>query len=110
MVLNACFGLFLIAFQWFSASNRTLFGSKVPLPVNTCLILYRIGFGEIATKQGIEIFHSVGDWRRHMRGSHAVLVLAIVLCAGVASCAGDDAGAGNSSAHSAQGSSVHHRQ
>jgi len=43
------------------------------------------------------------------------IVLAIVLCAGVAWCAGDnakhnDAGAANSAAHAAQGSSVHHRQ
>jgi hypothetical protein len=43
------------------------------------------------------------------------IVLAIVLFAGVAWCAGDDdkhndAGAANSAAHAAQGSSVHHRQ
>ncbi len=44
-----------------------------------------------------------------------MIALAIVLCAGVARCAGDDAdhkdaGAANSGAHAAQGSSVHHRQ
>ena len=46
----------------------------------------------------------------HMCRSQTLLVLAILLCGGVAWCAGDDAGAGNSAAHAAQGSSVHHRQ
>jgi hypothetical protein len=79
------------------------------------VVLIGLHLGRCDEIQGNTTIVSTIDTTGHMWRTTKKMVLAIVLCAGVAWCAGDDAkhadaGAANSAAHAAQGSSVPHRQ